>query len=112
MLLLLHFFRRASAPPTSVEPWIIEAFREKKRKQWLLAIPVGLLALFPYWLRAYPSAGGLLLLPVALLVLAGCLYFSYRNWRCPKCDAYLGKYAWQTGVCPKCGTALREPRGR
>lgn len=43
--------------PTSVEPWVIEAFRKKKCQQWLLGIPVGLVAFFLLWLRAHPSIG-------------------------------------------------------
>lgn len=109
-VLLLRLFRRDSPRPTSVEPWVIEAFREKKRKQWLLGIPTGLVFVFIYWNRAHPSGAELVLMPVAFVVIAWVCIFSYRNWRCPKCGAYLGKYAWQAGVCPKCGTALREPR--
>ena len=112
-LLLLRRFRRDPPQATSVEPWVIEAFQKKKRQQWLLGIPVGVVWFFSFRERAHPSGSGeTLLFWLALAITVWACVFTYRNWRCPKCGAYLGKYAWQRGVCPKCGTALCEPSAK
>lgn len=43
----------------------------------------------------------------ALLVLVGAaVVFSFRNWRCPACDKYLGK-GLGPRFCPKCGVPLQ-----
>ncbi len=40
-----------------------------------------------------------------VLGVVGIFFLSWRNWRCPACDRYLGKYV--RSVCPRCGVALR-----
>lgn len=112
MLVVLLWFLRSRAVlrrPTSIEPWVIKAFRKKKRQQWLMSVP---LALFLIFLRSNyaHSPGGAGMENVLLLVLLAVAgLFTYHNWRCPKCDTYAGKYPMYSRVCPKCGTALREP---
>ena len=32
--------------------------------------------------------------------------FSFRNWRCPACNGYLGR-SMSMNFCPKCGVELR-----
>ena len=46
------------------------------------------------------------LLVIALAGLAGLVLFSFRNWRCPACDRYLGK-AMNPSFCSRCGVPLR-----
>ena len=102
--------RGKSPAPNSTEPSVIEAFRKEYRQQWLVSIPT---AAFVLWVFERPSSGGALhglLLVTAAAVVAGVGLFTYRNWRCPKCGAYLGRHPLYTGTCPNCGTALREPR--
>ena len=110
VLLLAPAFRGKPPPPTSIDPSVIEAFRKIYRLQMLLTVPT-VVALF--WVFKPPSSGGalhgLLLLATGILVAWVCLH-TYRNWRCPKCGAYLGRnpmYDWQ---CRNCRTALRAPR--
>ncbi len=43
---------------------------------------------------------------VFLVFVAGALIFSFRNWRCPACDRYLGKQM-NPKFCSKCGVVLR-----
>lgn len=35
-------------------------------------------------------------------LVVGALLFSFKNWRCPACDAYLGRSVGHK-FCPKCG---------
>lgn len=108
--LLAWWLWEGHVKPIDIDPSVFEQFRKIMRRQLLMLIPVPLLAGFAFWLRGQSGHAGAILFPVVALVMAGCFVFIWRNWRCPKCDAYLGKYAAQTGVCPKCGTALRAPR--
>lgn len=106
-----QFMRGSSPPPTSVEPLVIVAFRKIYRQQMLLALVA---APFFVWVMNYPTSGGSshgLLIALAWAGLAGIGVFTYRNWRCPKCGAYLGRNPMYYGKCPRCGTALREPTG-
>jgi hypothetical protein len=42
---------------------------------------------------------------IAIVLVAGLVFFSFQNWRCPACNGYLGK-GWGPRFCPKCGVAL------
>lgn len=89
-----------------------EQFAARRRRQILLGVPLALfvvsLALFGedkanHTLMGLPSAvAG----PLVLALVVGALVFSWRNWRCPACDRYLGKGV-SPAFCPKCGVALQ-----
>ncbi|WEN15069.1 hypothetical protein PY254_17860 [Rhodanobacter sp. AS-Z3] len=111
VLLLAQAFRSKPPAPSSTDPAVTQAFRRLFFRQWLMAVPT---AIFLVWALKSPSSGGALhglMLPLAFVVLIFVGVFTYRNWRCPKCGAYLGRNPLYTGQCPSCGTALREPRG-
>lgn len=101
--------RRTDLPqPAERRQWVVDEFSRRKLRQWLLAIPIGAAVVGLGWARRYPAHELMTLMGPAAVVLAlASGIFSYRNWRCPACDAYLGKYAWMQGRCPKCHTALR-----
>jgi len=44
--------------------------------------------------------------PIFLVIVAGALLFSYRNWRCPACNKYLGR-TFNPKHCHSCGVELR-----
>jgi len=44
--------------------------------------------------------------PVFLAVILGALVFSFRNWRCPACNKYLGRNL-NPKFCHHCGVELR-----
>ena len=88
----------------------IELFRERRKRQWVVTLPFILLVLGALWFRDHPdqtlmAVGANVFFPVFLVALASVLVFSFRNWRCPGCNGYLGK-AMNPKFCPKCGTAL------
>lgn len=80
----------------------------RRRRQAVSAVPVGILAV-----TSAVGGGGLLGLPegTALLVVGtvvlGFFGFSLVNWRCPACDAYLGR-RFNPRACPSCGQQLRD----
>lgn len=41
-----------------------------------------------------------------MVLVAGALILSFRNWRCPACDRYLGKQM-SPRFCAKCGVGLQ-----
>lgn len=95
-------------------------FSLRRRRQWTLAIIVApfivvallyagttadrllgdrpLLSPTPAWFPWFAAV-------FAVLVVGGLVY-SLRNWRCPRCSAYLGR-AINPKHCPRCGVALR-----
>ncbi|MEO8810856.1 MAG: hypothetical protein ABI386_11480 [Rhodanobacter sp.] len=67
---------------------------------------------FIYLAWGHKSTGaplGSMAIGLLFLITAVACLFTWKNWRCPKCGAYLGKHPLYYGVCPKCGTALQEP---
>ena len=42
----------------------------------------------------------------AFVLILAAIVFSFRNWRCPACDRYLGRSIGPS-FCPKCGVALQ-----
>ncbi|MGC8774745.1 MAG: hypothetical protein ACP5R6_05750 [Chlorobaculum sp.] len=54
-------------------------------------------------LGTYPVA---MFMPLFFVVVIGALVFSFKNWRCPACDKYLGR-SMNPHFCWKCGIALR-----
>ncbi len=89
-------------------------FRRRRKRQIILLIPLFLLLLGATFLRPEktaslePDAEG-----VAFVVVAICfigfvvfaLFFSFRNWRCPACNAYLGRSLFVSS-CSRCGASF------
>ena len=108
-VLLLAFRPRTDAVhPVRTEPGVIEAFRKARRRQWVMSIPLATVVIYLQWHRGHSSSATGVDDILSLIAVAVAVLFTYRNWRCPECGAYLGKYPLYRGVCPKCGTALRE----
>ncbi len=65
------------------------------------------------WFLALPLVGQILtiivviLLAIAAIILVlASLKIAYDNWRCPKCNDYMG-IVWNPKFCAKCGERLR-----
>lgn len=85
-------------------------FKQRRTRQIMVAVPLVILILMRVWLRAATDAPPAWLTEGWLLgvVLAGvgaALVFSFRNWRCPACDRYLGR-GINPRFCPRCGVQL------
>jgi hypothetical protein len=81
----------------------------RRRRQWFVAGPVivALVSLW-IWLRVTGTEEADWLRPtvrVASLAVLGLFVFSLFNWRCPRCNAYLGR--WSFKHCSNCGIELR-----
>jgi hypothetical protein len=87
-------------------------FAARRGRQKFVAVPLVLLLLVLYF-ASDKDAGTvfgqslIVVAPVFAAVLLGTALFSWRNWRCPACDRYLGRSAGQK-VCGKCGVVLEE----
>lgn len=88
-----------------------EEFSRRKRLQLMVSLPF-VVVLAGLFILGDQGSSGALGVPIELLggvlavLLVGVLIFSLKNWRCPACNAYLGKGMGHS-FCPKCGVALR-----
>ena len=85
-----------------------EEFAARRKRQLILLVPFTALAIGFALIPDEPSGDVMgLLAAVGLgLLVVGIVVFSLMNWRCPACNAYLGK-AISPNFCPKCGVALQ-----
>ncbi|MDK2964947.1 MULTISPECIES: DUF2614 family zinc ribbon-containing protein [Lacrimispora] len=74
-----------------------EAFKKKKKLQILVPI-LGLIVAIILFLIS--------IRPAAVVVIIGVVIFSKINWRCPKCNHYLGKGS-NPKICSNCGEELQ-----
>lgn len=89
-----------------------EAFAQRRRKQiWVAAliIPMVLLVVFSEDRGAGTVLGysSEVFGPIFLAAVAIAVVFSFRNWRCPACNKYLGR-AMNPKFCQNCGVELRS----
>jgi hypothetical protein len=90
-----------------------EAFDRRKRRQMILGALVLALLIFGRVLPAATRQEMLAGVPestvtIGVLVLVlGVIAFSFRNWRCPACNRYLGR-SMNPRFCDKCGVELRK----
>ena len=89
-----------------------QEFAARRRRQIILAVPL-VAILIGFAVFADERKGGAVLgippavvAPAFLVLVGGAIAFSFRNWRCPACDKYLGK-GISPRFCPNCGVALR-----
>ena len=85
-------------------------FKSRRARQLLLIVPVILLLFSRFFLRdgRVTELTGISAdyLGIALLVVvAGILLFTVKNWRCPACNRYLGRTI-SPRFCQKCGVEL------
>jgi hypothetical protein len=82
-----------------------EEFATRRKRQLIVTIPIVLLLIGSVLLgeRTENTAYPLVLIGVVLVTLV----FSFRNWRCPACDGYLGR-GINPKFCSKCGAQLRQ----
>jgi hypothetical protein len=88
-----------------------QEFAARRKRQVILAVPLVIFIGFAV-LADQRNGGPVLGIPAAvfgpafLALVVVALAFSFRNWRCPACDKYLGK-GISPHFCPKCGVALQ-----
>ncbi|HEX9780190.1 MAG TPA: hypothetical protein VGB20_03150 [bacterium] len=89
---------------------VIEEFGKRRKRQLMLTVPfiAAMVLLFVAKDRvlaidglSQEAFGGIM-----LVVVVGLLGFSFKNWRCPACNRYLGK-AWNPRFCAGCGVPLQ-----
>jgi hypothetical protein len=89
-----------------------DAFAERRKRQWMVTIPFAAL-LFAFAFAQDRGSGtvfgfpGEVAGPVLIALVLGVLFFSFRNWRCPACNKYLGR-AYNPRHCQNCGIALHD----
>lgn len=88
------------------------AFAIKRRRRWLILLPVLAAVIFIVIVGRRPE-GTLLGLhaavwqPIIFAVVLAAVVFGFINWRCPACGRYLGR-TFNPAYCPRCGIPLRD----
>ncbi len=84
-------------------------YQKRRKKQWivlLLSIPVILLFLLQI-VDKHTVFIGTVPLAIITMVFLGCVAaFTFVNWRCPNCNAFLGKNI-SAEKCEECGVRLQ-----
>jgi hypothetical protein len=89
-----------------------EEFTRRRRRQLYATVPLVALALPMIFLADGKVGTAPFGVPVGALgpaffaLVLAVLAFSWRNWRCPACDRYLGK-GMSPKFCPGCGAELQ-----
>ena len=88
-----------------------QEFAARRKRQLILVVPmlvifIGFAVLNDERKGAVLGMPAGVLVPAFLVFVGAALVFSFRNWRCPACDKYLGK-GMSLRFCPKCGVALQ-----
>jgi Na+/proline symporter len=87
-----------------------EQFRERKKRQIVVAVLMGILLIPVLIIRAFPNSVnseyaffiGIAFLPAVVFA----IIFSHKNWRCPACGKYLGQ-SINLKHCQSCGIAFQ-----
>lgn len=91
-----------------------QEFARRRKRQLMLAVPIIGLFVLKIFFRTGGKGGALYEflnseIPIFILIalIIGALLFSLKNWRCPACNAYLGRDA-SPRFCPKCGVPFEK----
>jgi hypothetical protein len=89
----------------------IEDFKKRRTRQIMVAIPmvIGMISLFVISENRDFSFAGISSLHISIgivVLFVAAAVFSFKNWRCPACNKYLGK-GISPKFCPKCGVKLQ-----
>ena len=88
-----------------VDPRITEEFKKRRKRQIIATIPfiIGLLFIL---VLGSTSVSGVIPGAAFLIYVIGMILFSFKNWKCPGCNKYLGK-GMNPRFCQKCGIQLQ-----
>ncbi len=82
-------------------------YRQTWRYQMALSVPLAGALFLLVFSERYIAAFGFQQVAISIVFLgAVAAGFSWLNWRCPGCRAYLGK-GLNPAQCPACGVALK-----
>jgi hypothetical protein len=91
---------------------IKQVFRLRRKRQIILSIPLIFLVIALLFMEDKVNSGSVLGIPADtagvgfFVFVIGSLLFSFRNWRCPSCNKYLGKRI-NPKFCSSCGVGLQ-----
>lgn len=90
---------------------IKDTFKKRRNRQFMLATPLVVIICGFAFFQGTRHAGALGFSEDAagiwfIVIVALALAFSFKNWRCPACNKYLGKTI-NPKFCAKCGVSLQ-----
>ena len=88
------------------------AFALRRRNQTLVSVPFFVVLVVLAFTRGSDAVGRLtnttaILYGLLFAGVIGVLVFSFRNWRCPACNRYLGR-TFNPRHCVGCGAQLHD----
>lgn len=86
---------------------VMMEFKRRKKKQIFAVILLLPVMFIDVWDTNTGQDSGELGCILRVLLILGIIIFSFKNWRCPSCNAYLGK-RMSMKHCPNCGEKLAE----
>ena len=100
-----------STPPSKSEVKRLYAIR-RRRQRLAIGPLLAVLVMILIWLRVTGTEETdwlkpAIVRPAALLALLYMIGFSLFNWRCPRCNAYLGAPKFSYKRCLNCDAELR-----
>lgn len=91
---------------------VVREFRKRRKRQLVVTGPFVLFIIYIVFtsendkLNIFNLSETISLIIVFSIIIA-MLVFSFKNWRCPACDKYLGK-GINFKFCPRCGIHLSD----
>jgi len=89
-----------NTPNPLPEQSILVEYQKRQRRHWAICASVYFCVLICGKAEESPVEA-----VAAGVWMLACIPFILVNWRCPKCDAYLGR-CFHRRFCPKCGVQL------
>lgn len=92
---------------------VVEQFAIRRRRQLTSGLVLVVFGIVVFGLKTFSGSEPIVGLSASVLMggliaaLVIYVFFSLYNWRCPGCNAYLGKVI-NPKFCPKCGVQLQE----
>ncbi len=88
------------------DPRIVSEFKERRTRQLLASIAALFVIFGILWVKRQGGLQGEAYGAVFFAFIILLVAFSFFNWRCPGCKAYLGR-GLSKKFCPSCGVPLQ-----
>ena len=93
------------------DPIVIEEYSRRLKSQVRIAcVLVPVIIAFSFMKSGQMDGFQIAAAWMMIFVVVGCVWLSYRNFRCPACNCYLGRNFWHS-FCARRGVQLKAEKG-